>query len=127
MLSSEDVIAFVATRDMDRAAVFYEEVLGLRLMVREPTALVFDANGTMLRVSQVEGHTPTHFSVLGWAVRDISRSLEDLNGKGIAFDRFEMLEHDERGVCTFPNGDQVAWFRDPDGNMLSITQFVTGE
>lgn len=127
MLSSEEVIAFVATRDMDRAAGFYEEGLGLRLMVREPTALVFDVNGTMLRVSHLEEHTPAQYTVLGWAVKDISRSLDDLEGKGIAFERFEMLEQDERGVCTFPNGDQVAWFRDPDGNMLSITQFVTGE
>jgi catechol 2,3-dioxygenase-like lactoylglutathione lyase family enzyme len=124
MPASGEVITFVATTDMNRAAVFYEGVIGLRIVAKEPTALVFDANGTMLRVSKVDEHTPPQHTVLGWSVGDINQSLGELVGKGVLFERFDMLEQDESGICTFPNGDQVAWFRDPDGNMLSITQFV---
>lgn len=124
MPASGDVVAFVATTDMNRAAVFYEDVIALRLIIREPTALVFDSNGTMLRVSKVDELAPAQYTVLGWSVDDVYRSIIDLMGKGIIFEYFEMLEQDEYGVCAFPNGDRVAWFKDPDGNMLSITQFV---
>ena len=121
---SGELIAFIATTDMNRAAVFYEGVIGLRLIAREPTALVFDANGTMLRVSKVDDHVPAQYTVLGWSVDDIYHTITELAGKGVAFEQFDMLEQDASGVCTFPNGDKVAWFRDPDGNLLSITQFV---
>jgi catechol 2,3-dioxygenase-like lactoylglutathione lyase family enzyme len=124
MPSSGEVIAFIAATDMNRAAVFYEDVIGLRLVAREPTALVFDSNGIILRVSQVDDHVPPGYTVVGWSVEDISRSLADLVSRGVKFEQFDMLEQDENGVCTFPNGDQVAWFRDPDGNMLSITQLM---
>jgi catechol 2,3-dioxygenase-like lactoylglutathione lyase family enzyme len=122
-LSSLDVMAFVATKEPAQARQFYEGVLGLRLVADEQFALVFDANGTMLRVAKVQELTPARHTVLGWVVPDIAGAITELGRKGVTFERYRGLKQDELGICTFPNGAKVAWFKDTDGNTLSLTQF----
>jgi catechol 2,3-dioxygenase-like lactoylglutathione lyase family enzyme len=118
------VIAFPGTTDPEHARVFMEVALGLRRELDEPFALVFDANGTMLRLSEVETLTPAPFTVPGWRVTDIESIMNNLLSRGARFERFARMNHDEHGICTFPDGDRVAWFKDPDGNkILSLTQF----
>ncbi|MBZ5544870.1 MAG: VOC family protein [Acidobacteriia bacterium] len=124
MLASNEVIAFVATRDSAKARAFYENDLGLRLMGDEPSALVFDAHGTMLRISKVREFTPASYTVLGWRVPDIRGAVAELERKGVAFERYEGFGQDDRGIWASPSGAKVAWFKDPDGNTLSLTQFV---
>lgn len=122
MLGSRDVVAFAATTDARRARAFYEGQLGIRLMREEPTALVFDTNGTVLRIRKVEQVTPAAHTVLGWLVPDIERTVRDLVSADVRIERIEGLEPDALGISTFANGDRVAWFKDPDGNLLSVTQ-----
>lgn len=124
-LSTSRVIAFAATVAPKRSRRFYEDVLGLRLMADEaPFALVFDANGTMLRLTTVAEMTPAPFTVLGWHVEEIESAVSDLAGRGVSFLRFSGLNNlDAQGIWNAPGGARVAWFNDPDGNVLSITQF----
>jgi catechol 2,3-dioxygenase-like lactoylglutathione lyase family enzyme len=123
MLSASRLIAFAATKDPQKAQQFYEGVLGLRLVADEPFALVFDANGTMLRLQKVEQTVALPYTSLGWQVDDIAETARGLAAKGVSFVRFEGLEQDELGVWTSPGGARVAWFKDPDANLLSLTQF----
>jgi catechol 2,3-dioxygenase-like lactoylglutathione lyase family enzyme len=122
-LSEQSLIGFVATRDAARAKAFYENTLGLRLMKDQlPFALVFDVNGLMLRVTPVRELHVAEYTVLGWEVADIVTAATALRDAGVDFQRFPFLQHDELGVWNAPDGAKVAWFRDPDGNMLSISQ-----
>ena len=125
ILGTSKLVAFVATTDSIRARAFYEGVLGLRLVEDEqPFALVFDANGTMLRVTAVHEHTPAPFTVLGWAVSSIEDTVERLTAAGVEFQRYPGInDGDPKGIWAAPGGARVAWFKDPDGNVLSITQF----
>lgn len=122
-LHAAQVIAFVATTDPARSRLFYETILGLTLIGDEPFGLVFRAHGATLRVAKVRELIPAPHTVLGWEVADIGAEVDALAAHGVSFERFDGLRQDEQGICVFPNGDQVAWFRDPDGNILSITQF----
>lgn len=122
-LSSEKLVAFVATRDAALAKAFYRDTLGLRLVSEDPFALVFDAGGTMLRVTTVAELAPPKYTVLGWQVPDIERSVQDLQKTGVRFERYPGMPQNELGIWTAPGGAKVAWFRDPDGNTLSLTQF----
>ena len=123
MLSTSSIIAFAATKNPDRARQFYEDVLGLGLVADEPFALVFDANGTMLRIQKVEQVSPPPYTTLGWHVDDISETVRGLAAKGVTFERYPGLDQDELGVWTSPAGARVAWFKDPDENTLSLTHF----
>ena len=124
MVGSSPVIAFVATTDPRRAKAFYAGTLGLRLTGEDPFALVFDAAGTMLRVATVTALKPAGYTVLGWNVRDIDRAVRDLAEKGVAFQRYDGMPQDELGIWTSPGGARIAWFLDPDGNTLSLTEFT---
>ncbi len=115
--------AFVATVKSQEARKFYEGVLGLKLTEDSPFALVFDANGTMLRVQKVKEFTPHPFTALGWNVKDIAGEIDALAKKGVTCERWDFLQQDTRGVWTAPDGTKVAWFKDPDGNILSLAQF----
>ena len=123
MLTHCDVIAFIATVHAEEARVFYSEVLGLRLLEDTPFALVFDANGTMLRIQKVEMLTTAGYTVLGWQVGNIHEAVERLHTRGILFDRYPGLPQDEQGIWTTAQGHKIAWFSDPDGNTLSLTEF----
>jgi catechol 2,3-dioxygenase-like lactoylglutathione lyase family enzyme len=126
-LSSANLVAFVATAVPARAREFYEHVLGLRLVADDPFALVFDANGTTLRIAKVQELTPVPRTVLGWAVRDIAGEVTGLARQGVTFERFEGVTQDELGIWSAPGGARVAWFKDPDGNLLSLTQSDDGQ
>ena len=117
------VIGFVATQHPANARKFYEKTLGLALISDDPFAIVFDVNGAMLRVQKVRELVPAKHTVLGWEVRDIRAEIEGLRKCGVRFERFDGLSQDELGVWTSPAGGKVAWFKDPDGNTLSLTQF----
>jgi len=119
------IISFVATKNPAVASRFYAETLGLKLVSDDPFAVVFDANGTMLRVQKVQELTPAKYTVLGWDVLDIAATVEELAKKGVRFERYEGLSQDELGIWTSPAKAKVAWFKDPDGNVLSLTQFRT--
>lgn len=124
-LSSSSLMAFVATRDAEKARVFYEHTLGLRFVADEPFALVFDAHGTVLRIAKVQEIKPAQYTVLGWIVADIAAVATGLAQQGVTFERFEGFAQDELGIWASPDGVSVAWFKDPDGNILSLTQFPT--
>jgi len=123
VLGSYKLIAFVATRDPARAKAFYAGSLGLRLVSEDPFAMVFDAHGTMLRVSNVQELAPAKYTVLGWEVPDIAATVKQLREAGIHLEQYGLKGQDELGVWTAPSGARVAWFKDPDGNILSVTQF----
>jgi catechol 2,3-dioxygenase-like lactoylglutathione lyase family enzyme len=122
MVSASRLIAFAATKDPQGAREFYEDVLGLRLVADEPFALVFDANGTMLRIQKVEQTVTLPYTALGWQVDDIAETVRGLAAKGVTFERYPSMEQDELGVWTSPGGTRVAWFKDPGANLLSLTQ-----
>ncbi|MFO0747266.1 MAG: VOC family protein [Myxococcota bacterium] len=124
MLHDARPICFVATRDPSRARAFYEGILGLTCEADEPWALVFDLAGTMLRVQKAEELHAQPFTVLGWHVEDIAKVVAELSGKGVRFERYNHMQQDELGVWRAPSGARVAWFRDPDRNLLSLTQFA---
>ena len=117
------IICFVATREPAKARVFYEAMLGLKFVSDDPFAIVFDADGTMLRVQKVQELNPAKHTVAGWAVADIGARMKELIAKGVRFERFPGLPQDELGAWASPAGAKVAWFKDPDGNTLSLTQF----
>jgi catechol 2,3-dioxygenase-like lactoylglutathione lyase family enzyme len=122
MLASSDLVAFVTVADPIAARAFYEDTLQLHLKDESSFALVFEANGTTLRVAITAGAVPQPYTVVGWTVADIRGAIEALAAAGTTLERFEGLDLDERGVWTTPGGDQVAWFKDPHGNLLSLTE-----
>ena len=123
MLESSPVVAFAGAADLDRARAFYEQALGLPVVEQNDFACVIDANGTMLRITAVPEVSRPGYTVLGWRVADISATARGLAAKGVVFERYDSMDQDDDGVWTTPGGDKVAWFTDPDGNILSLTQF----
>jgi catechol 2,3-dioxygenase-like lactoylglutathione lyase family enzyme len=125
MLGSIDIVAFVPTTDASRARAFYEGVLGLRFVKDDGFAMVLDANGIMIRVAKVgNDFVPAKFTILGWQVSNIEDVVRALQAKGVHFEIFGFFKQDELGIWTAPTGDKVAWFKDPDGNTLSVSQHV---
>lgn len=123
MLETQKLVAFVAVRDLGRAKAFYGRTLGLHLTGEDKFALVFDAAGTMLRVTAVQELAAAKYTVLGWQVVDIIQMVKGLREAGVSVERYPGMQQDELGVWDSPSGARVAWFKDPDGNTLSITQF----
>ncbi|MFL5825592.1 MAG: VOC family protein [Thermoleophilaceae bacterium] len=122
MLGSAALVAFVPSADLDRSERFYGGVLGLELVESSGFANVYDANGTMLRVTRVDQPVSAPYTVLGWTVPDIAAAARDLASKGIWLKRFQGMEQDDAGIWTAPGGSRIAWFEDPDGNVLSLQQ-----
>lgn len=125
MLGSAALIGFVPSTDLERSQLFYAEIVGLTVEESTPFACVFRAgrSRTMLRVTLVDELVPQPFTVLGWQVSDLRRAVRSLAEHGVEFTRYPSLGQDDDGIWTTPNGDSVAWFADPDGNTLSLTQF----
>lgn len=119
ILTTAEIGAFVCTRDRTSAKAFYGETLGLTLKYEDDYAIVFDAGGTTLRISPVKELTPQPFTVLGWKVPDVAAAVKELTAKGIVFERYGFLEQDELGIWTAGDA-HIAWFKDPDGNLLSL-------
>ncbi len=124
MLGSTNIVAFVPTRDAGKARAFYEGVLGLRFVKDDGFAMVLDANGIMIRVAKAPQFTPAQFTILGWQVSEIENVVRGLQEKGVQFEIFGFFKQDDLGIWTAPTGDKVAWFKDPDGNILSVSQHV---
>ena len=122
MLGSKKIMAFVPTRNSKKARSFYEGVLGLRFVSEDPFALVLEANGITVRVAKVPEYKPQQFTILGWQVSDIEEAVSGLQKKGVQFEKYGMDGQDDRGIWTAPGGAKVAWFKDPDGNILSVSQ-----
>ena len=124
MLDSSEVMAFVSSTDLARSRLFYEGVLGLRVVEENNYACVLDANGTMVRVTAVAEVAQPEYTVLGWRVTDLAALASALAGQGVELIRYPEMGQDAPGVWTTPGGDKVAWFHDPDGNVLSLTEFA---
>jgi catechol 2,3-dioxygenase-like lactoylglutathione lyase family enzyme len=120
------MVGFVTCTDTAKARTFYGDVLGFKPMGDDDFALVFDANGVMLRVGKAREFTPFHGTVLGWEVPDIHAAIAELAPRGVHFEQFNLafMQQDSDGVWVAPDGDMVAWFKDPTGNVLSISQHV---
>ena len=122
-LGKYNIIGFVDIVDVARAKAFYRDTLGLRLISEEPPfALMFEANGIMLRLGMAKQLPPAHGTVLGWQVPDIAATVQDLERAGVRFELYPQMKQDERGIWTSPTGAKVAWFKDPDGNILSLSE-----
>jgi catechol 2,3-dioxygenase-like lactoylglutathione lyase family enzyme len=122
MLSDKKLKAFIPTINPSKAKEFYMNALGLKLLSEDNYALEFDANGTLLRITIVPELKPHPFTVLGWDVDNIIYMIESLVSKGVVFERYNFLKQDKLGVWVAPSGAKVAWFKDPDGNLLSLTE-----
>ena len=122
MLGKKKIVAFVPIKDAVKAKKFYRDVLGLRFVDDDKFALVFDANGVMLRAARVPDFKPAQFTIVGWEVEDIEKTVKGLQKKGVTFEKYPFVE-DPNGIWTAPGGAaRVAWFKDPDGNVLSVSE-----
>lgn len=122
-LGGQQLVAFLPTRNPGQARKFFEETLGLPLVADQlPWALVFDAHGTTLKIVNAPPYDPLPFTVLGWDVDDVEATVKQLREAGVEFVRYPNMDQDELGIWTSPAGAQVAWFKDPDGNTLSVSQ-----
>jgi catechol 2,3-dioxygenase-like lactoylglutathione lyase family enzyme len=122
MATLDTIIGFIPTRNGEGVREFYEGKLGLRFVEDDKFALVFRSGETMIRIARVNEFTPARFTVLGWESSQIEQDVRDLVGRGIVFERLGFMPQDELGIWTSPSGAKVAWFKDPDGNTLSISQ-----
>jgi len=123
MLGTAPVTAFLAITDSSRASLFYCDTLGLRRVYEDDFALVLDAHGVELRLQKVPAFTPQPFTALGWRVQDIEATVSEIAENGVAVERFAGVPQDEEGIWSAPSGARIAWFRDPDGNLLSVAQY----
>ena len=124
MLGTTDIVAFVPITDSEKARAFYEGVLGLRFIKDDGLALVLEANGIMIRAAKMKEVTPAQFTILGWQVTNIEDVVRALQQKGVHFEIFGFFKQDDLGIWTAPTSDKVAWFKDPDGNILSVSEHV---
>lgn len=124
MLGATNIVAMVPIKYPEKSRAFYEGLLGLRFVKDDGFALVFEANGIMVRAAKMKEFIPAQFTVLGWQVSGIEDVARALAAKGIHFEIFGFFKQDELGIWTAPTGDKVAWFKDPDGNILSISEHV---
>ena len=123
MLSSAKIMAFVSTTSADRARAFYRDKLGLKMLSEDNFALVFDCGGTHLRVALAQEVTPAKYTVLGWEVKDVHQTVLDLKNAGVTCEIFGFFKQDDLGIWTAPGGTLVAWFKDPEGNLLSVSSY----
>jgi len=126
ILRDATLVAFGAITDSARAAEFYVGTLGLTVRYEDDFALVLDANGVELRLQKLGTLTPAGFTTLGWQVRDVTAVVTALEKQGVSLERYPWFEQDAHGVWQAPSGARVAWFKDPDGNLLSVAQYPAG-
>jgi len=122
MLAKSQMIGFVMTKDYDHARAFYEGRLGFAFVSLDQFAMVMRTEQNMIRISKAANFTPLQGTVLGWEVADVEKMAEWLTKRGVMFEKYPFVQDKERGIWTTPNGDKVAWFKDPDGNVLSVSQ-----
>jgi catechol 2,3-dioxygenase-like lactoylglutathione lyase family enzyme len=125
MLSHFPIVGFIPITNPERARKFYCDVLKLEFIEDEPYAVVVNANGITVRLVKMEKSEPADFTVMGWEVPDVAATVQDLIGAGIAIERYSFIEQDAHGIWSAPDGRaRLAWFKDPDGNVLSVSQHV---
>jgi len=122
VLHPAEMVGFLVTNDAARCRAFFVDRLGFRALSEDAQALVLEADGRMLRVQKGSTHEPRPYTVLGWNVSDIEAAVTRLEKAGVRCERFGFPGQDERGIMTFPDTTRVAWFKDPDGNVLSVAQ-----
>jgi catechol 2,3-dioxygenase-like lactoylglutathione lyase family enzyme len=122
MLASGKLVGFVPTKDSRKAREFYEGKLGFQFVSDDQFALVMQAGKSTIRIAKVKDFTPAQYTVMGWEVADVEAMVKWLNGRGVTFEKYPFVKDQESGIWTTPNGDKVAWFKDPDGNVLSLSQ-----
>jgi catechol 2,3-dioxygenase-like lactoylglutathione lyase family enzyme len=122
VLRSAEMVSFLVTTDAARCRAFFEGKLGFRVVSDDSYALVLDAHGRHIRVQKMTKHEPRQYTVLGWNVRDIDAAIDELAAAGVKCEIFGTFKQNEKGVTDFPDGTRVAWFKDPDGNILSLAQ-----
>jgi len=122
-LQHSRAMAFVGAADLARARTFYEGVLGLTIISSDPYALVADVGGVRVRIAQAPTVVPAGYTVLGFEVSDTEFTVHQLSASGIVFERYAFLGASQRsdGIWQAPGGTRVAWFKDPDGNLLSVS------
>jgi catechol 2,3-dioxygenase-like lactoylglutathione lyase family enzyme len=122
MLGDSALVAFLATTDATRARAFYEGVLGLRFVSDDPFAVVYRVQGVELRLQKVSQLNPQQHTALGWSVTGIDKMVADIAARGGKFERFPPMQQDAAGIWQSPSGARIAWLKDPDGNLLSLTE-----
>lgn len=122
MLVSGKMVGFVLTKDYDQARAFYEGKLGFEFVSLDQFALAMKVGGHFVRISKAANFTPLRSTVLGWEVENIEAVVAWLKQRGVAMEKYPFIQDPERGIWTTPNGDKVAWFKDADGNVLSVSQ-----
>ncbi len=122
MLASAKIVGFVPTKDYDKARAFYEGKLGFQFVSLDQFALVVRAGDHMIRIAKVPNFTPLQGTILGWEVENIEAVAAWLRDRGVATEKYPFAQDRELGIWTAPSGDKVAWFKDPDGNILSVSQ-----
>jgi hypothetical protein len=122
MLAAGKLIGFVPTRDSKLSREFYEGKLGFQFVSDDQFALVMQAGDSMIRIAKAGTFTPAPYTVMGWEVTDIEGMVKWLSGRGVIFEKYPFVQDRELGIWTTPNGDKVAWFKDPDGSILSLSQ-----
>lgn len=124
MLASGKMVGFIPTTDYDRARAFYEGKLGFQFISHDQFALVLSVGGHKIRVTKIPNFTPLQGTILGWEVQDIEAVAQWLKEKGVPPEKFPFAQDQDLGIWTAPNGDRVAWLKDPDGNILGVSQHV---
>ncbi len=122
MLSSGKMVGFILTQDYEKSRAFYERRLGFEFVSLDEYALVMRAGGHMIRISKVPDLSPLRSTVLGWEVEDVEKAARWLRDQGVVLEKYPFIQDQDSGIWNTPNGDKVAWFKDPDGNVLSISQ-----
>lgn len=122
MLQEFSNVTFLGSDDLDRSREFYENTLGLNYQGKDQFALIFELQGVLLRINHLTGYVPKDHTVFGWIVTDIHSIVNQLSEKGVEMERYEFFEHDDLGIIEF-EGTKLAYFKDPDGNILSLTQY----
>jgi catechol 2,3-dioxygenase-like lactoylglutathione lyase family enzyme len=122
MLNSAKMIGFVLTKDYEEARAFYEGKLGFEFVSQDQYALVMRVGGHQVRIGKVPELTPLRSTVLGWEVAEIEAVVDGLSARGVVFEKYPWVQDKERGIWSTPDGSKVAWFKDPSGNVLSVSQ-----
>ncbi len=122
MLAKSKMMGFVPTKDSKKAREFYEGKLGFQFVSDDEYALVVKAGDSMIRIAKAGNFAPAPYTILGWQVQDIESIVRWLTERGVVFEKYPFVQDQELGIWTAPSGDRVAWFKDPDGNVLSVSQ-----
>jgi catechol 2,3-dioxygenase-like lactoylglutathione lyase family enzyme len=124
MLTVSKLVGFLTTTDYEKARAFYEGKLGFEFVSLDQFALAMRAGKNMIRITKAETFQPAQGTVLGWEVDDVRAAVLWLSSRDVVTEKYAFVPDQELGIWTAPSGAQVAWFKDPDGNVLSISHLA---